>query len=439
MKPNAKTELAAYYSEVSERLQSPPNHQKVAYIVVSHVLPDAPVLIEAIAKIGRVAAVIPKTSHRDAATFQELKEKFNVPFPESYAPNDKPKDQLRDPARAVEFLKQYAKPSEKLIILDHGGYFANAYDAIHKDPILKDAVIGITEATENGHQKYQRAMTVKLDGIPSKWTVSGEKGGMIPVYSRARSKLKAAEDHNVGIAILHSTENILRNVDNVRVEDCKHIGVFGFGKIGRSIANKLQREGLAVTICEKDPAIAAQAVAMGFKVADKATLLRESDLLFCATGNKIIRGNDWNELKNGVYIVSATSADDEFDKSPLASAVRKEEDNGNNVAYTFENGKTVNLLKDGESVNFVDKSVLGPSVLLPEAETLVTADYLRSCMPMNTKPRLVGGKPTMQPAQLPVEYKNAIAAIWMKHFGGLDMTKDIELPRPPDQSCRRSK
>jgi adenosylhomocysteinase len=435
MNPLNTQKLKDYYAEVSTGLCPPHVHEKVAYIVVTHVLPDAPEFVEAVSKLGRIAAVVPKTSHRDPRTFKALAHLYNVPFEETFAPDDKPKDRLRDPKRAIDFILEHTNIDEKIIILDHGGYFAPAYRAMLQDPRLRNRIgdpavsriLGITEATENGHQKYEKAIErMEDDRAP------GLQGGLdyiarplIPIYSRARSELKAAEDHNVGAAIVHSTEGILRNLDGARIEECETIGVFGFGKIGRAVAQKLQREGRQVIVCEKDPKIAALAHSMGFRVATKEWLLANADLLFCATGSRVLRGDDWQKLKDGVYIASATSADDEFDKEALIADCATPVREADNTAYALHNGKTVNLLMDGDAVNFVDKSVLGPSVFLPEGETLATANFLRNARLPET--RISADNPPIgfSIKQLPSNMKDWVASYWLKHFAKLDKTREL--------------
>lgn len=158
--------------------------------------------------------------------------------------------------------------------------------------------------------------------------------------------------------------------------------------------------------------------------------MAESDLIFCATGNRSLRNDDWAKLKDGVYIASATSDDDEFDMQWLqnpANCSKNEEGipadgaQANNVAYQTNGGKIINLLMNGKAVNFVDKSVLGPSVFLPEAETLGIACHL---LAGGTPERYTASrKPRIQ--QLPLPYKEHIAALWMRDFVGLDMIANL--------------
>jgi adenosylhomocysteinase len=114
--------------------------------------------------------------------------------------------------------------TDKFIILDIGGYFADSFADIDKQ--FNGNLIGVIEDTENGHQKYVESLQLLNDEEKTK-----------PVYSVARSPLKEPEDYLVGQSIVYSVERILR--DNNSLLTNKRVFVIGYGKIGKSVASSL--------------------------------------------------------------------------------------------------------------------------------------------------------------------------------------------------------
>lgn len=185
----------------------------IVFIIINHVVPTLPPFLRAIERIGKIAVVIPKQSHRDEAVFAEIQKNYTM------ADSHVTREWLAQENHAVEFIGSYVKADENFLIIDIGGYFASPLPKISRE--LKEKFIGIVEDTENGHQKYEKIL--REVGSP-----------LCPLASVARCALKETEDYNVGKSIVEGAGIILRTDSHTMLERMKTIGVIGFGKIGSS-------------------------------------------------------------------------------------------------------------------------------------------------------------------------------------------------------------
>lgn len=161
--------------------------------------------------------------------------------------------------------------------------------------------LGVIEDTENGVQKYESA-----GALP------------VPVISVARSPLKNPEDHLVGQSIVFSTEALLRQRGDIFPG--RKAAVLGYGKLGRSIAQELRSKGVRTIGRDHDPVRLAEAFSHGYEVLqDRSRALAGADLVLCATGNVSLSGENYAQLRNGAYLATVTSSDDELDLRSLRS------------------------------------------------------------------------------------------------------------------------
>ena len=245
------------------------SRQDVNIIVVNHIVPTLPFFLKGLEYLAKVVAVIPKGSTIDSNVMNVLKDLYNI--------KNITREQLKEGENIIELIDPYVKNGSKCVIVDVGGYFASCIDKLKSKEYIRDGILGIVEDTENGHQKYER---VQLD---SPW----------PITSVARCELKKAEDFNVGKSIFRATDTILREDAHTVIERMQ-VGVIGFGKIGQSIAFHLQRNYVStVRIFDSNPVAQMHAASLAFDVAEREQLLRKSDLIFCATGNKALINNDF--------------------------------------------------------------------------------------------------------------------------------------------------
>ena len=350
----------------------------VTFLLVDHCLQTVESHVDSVAKLGKIAGVILKSSTR-------------VPEAEEFAKKhckilDVTKEQLKDPQVAIDLILKITGPDEKLIILDHGGYFSPALHGMMAHPEVKRRLIGIAEVTENGHHKLGEAL----------------KKTEIPNLSIARSQIKELEDAQTGVAICDATNTILSSA-HATLSSLENVCVLGYGKIGRSIANNCRARHLQVTVIEMNPLRAQRAMIEGHQVVmagnaeEKARAFQKAQVIFSATGSKALSGKDIVNLRkvspstegkeNSVlYIASCTSPDDEFSDdffTELAAlSVNKAADREkcerekHFSPYEIFDGRKIYVLNEGKSVNFTIGGTPGFEICQVWAGVLCTATKL---------------------------------------------------------------
>jgi adenosylhomocysteinase len=390
---NDDLKVTEFFNKVLTSFKINESLQNIAFITVNHVVPTLPYFLEALAKVGRIAAVIPKSSYRDGDISDEINKK--------YAVRNLAKEELSQPGKALQFVKENIKENEKFIIIDIGGYWSPCFADLYADQWVKDRLLGIVEDTENGHQKYLKAIPL----TPSR------------IISVARSFLKETEDYNVGKSIVEAADTILRRGSHQIMERLV-AGVIGFGKIGASIAIHLRQKGIKeILVCDINPSLTMFASSRGFKTTTKKQLMDNADIVFSATGNKALNKDDFCNLKENVYIASVTSASDELDMPSLEAVKITESENRHINTFKINNGKTINLLYRGNAVNFVDGAVNGPFIYSVQAELIVSS--------------LILIRQSIQPSDCLFELSaidmKQIATIWNQVFDGI-LSEGIALP-----------
>ncbi len=345
--------------------------KKPNILLVSHIIPDKLPFLDFLKKNANLINIIPKPKTIDDKVYQYIRKKFNIKYIHC----------LRNEIASSKTIIDILKSKKDLIILDVGGYFSTIAG---KEDLTKN-ILGIIEDTENGFQRY-------IKTYPK-----------IPVIEVARSPLKYPEDLLVGESIVFSTEDVLRKMGEIFTN--KTVGIIGFGKIGKNIARILSGRNIRVLVFDKDPIKRIWASAYGYESVDKLTLLRISDIIFCATGNKSLTVKDLNYIKNNLKIASVTSSDDEFDLKGL-SDLTKLSFNKEWSIYKTKGGKMFYLLNHGNSINFLHNAVVGKFISLVQAEILVATDYLvKNCQRFNR-----------QILSLPERIRVEIGKLWIEHF-----------------------
>jgi len=369
----ARSRATSFFSAVAKRYEG----GGAASVVVTHVLGDRPLFVNALSRVAEVTAVLPKPKSVDSAAIAELRDLYRV------ATLDRRK--CADATWLAEFLDSCA-PGRRLVLVDIGGYFASALAEAEKR--FSGELIGVVEDTENGVQKYER-----IGELPC------------PVIQVARSPLKNSEDFLVGQSIVFSTEAILREQGDILQgrEAC----VIGYGKVGRSVAQLLQLRSVRTTVFDINPLPLTEAMAHGFRVAhSKEDALRGAGLVMCATGRLSLRRDDFAKLAPGAYVASVTSSDDELDLADVRSTYRRRYvteyiDRFQSDSHHFY------LLNNGNAVNFIHGAAVGPFILLVQAEILAGVSMIStSDLPNN----IISVDETQ---------RRAIADLWLDHFAGV--------------------
>jgi adenosylhomocysteinase len=338
-----RARLDSYFSRINSHFTP---EEQPASLLITHMLPERPSFIRAVGDASRLRAVLPKPKSIDPAAQREV---------EKFAPcATLSRDLFNDPDAALEFVEARAT-GENVVLLDVGGYFAPALGTLCDR--FSGRILGVIEDTENGHRRY-----AEQNKLPC------------PVVSVARSPLKDPEDFLVGQSVVFSTEALMRARGDIL--HGRPALVIGFGKLGSSIARLLHAKGVQVTVYDIDPVRQAQALSQGFNVArDRDAALHDAGLVLCATGCVSLRADDFSALRNGAYLATVTSSEDELDLDSLP-AVYTRTPTGDHATRYQTTGHYFYLLNGGNAVNFLHGASVGPFIFLVQAEILASIRML---------------------------------------------------------------
>ncbi|MFG0835032.1 adenosylhomocysteinase [Aeromonas bivalvium] len=346
-------------------------------LLVTHLLPDRPHFIQALAQVGRIGAILPKPKSAHGETLAWACQHFPV--------LELNRQWSNCPQQVVARIAPLVAAHERLVILDIGGYFARTQAQLAE--CFGPRFLGVVEMTENGHQRYA------LEPL------------MAPVLSVARSPLKQAEDIQIGLSVVYSAESLARTLN--RTFNVCQAALFGYGKVGRSIARELRCRNLHLELVETDELRQVEALSHGFKLVDKAQALARAELVVCSTGNGSLNLEDLAALRPGAMLASVTSADDEFAFSLAELPWPSEEVCPHVLALTRPDGSIIFLLNRGEAVNFVHGAVIGEYVYL------VLAEIIEGMRLLAEFPMVPGLR------ELPPDLMRTIARHWLADFHGV--------------------
>lgn len=362
----------------------PPDPPTVRAVVVTHLLPDRPFFLEALSQVADIACVLPKPKSIDRMVLLQVRDRYPVEVAERAL--------FEDQGGTQAFVDRYLTKELPFVGIDIGGYFAPAVK------VLKDTarLIGIVEDTENGQQKYEQRFGSSFS---------------CPVFSVARSPLKNAEDYLVGHSVAFSTEALLRSRGDVL--QGRSACVLGYGKVGRSIAQRLRAQGLQIAIHDTNPVPLTEAHAHGFAVhSELAPALEGAGIVMCATGNLALRYEDFKHVERGAYIASVTSSDDELELGRLKTHYERNRVSRDIVRYrrrdqSRRTGHYFFVLNNGDAVNFIHGAVVGPAIYLVQAEIVMAAA------------RLAQDPDAASSAiqEISSSDRGEIARTWLRHFG----------------------
>ncbi len=309
-------------------------------VIITHILPDRPELLEAIASIAPIALIVAIPYSIEHTALSSLQEKYTIVTPTL--------DELLNPHFLSDMNIKNIDPSISIIILEIGGYFASALELLKNR--TNNNLIGIIEDTETGHRQYE-----KMTQLPC------------PVISVARSSLKETEDALVGNSCLFSAESLLRQAGFLM--EGKRALVLGFGKVGRGIAHALLRRHCPVSVYDKASIRRVLALSENFHVPEKKDALSQAEIIFGATGNFSLKAEDYPLLKKGAVLISCSSKTIEFDLDFLKKHYDRVEVFTNFDMYQ-NNEHFFYLLGKGKPINFLDGAVIGPVLALVQGEII---------------------------------------------------------------------
>lgn len=332
-----RARLDSYFTRLTAQFSTP---ERPSAFLITHLLPERPAFVRAVAKQTDLRAVLPKPKSIHAPAKREVEQVAQC--------DPLSRDLFENAEAALDYIEARAAGTP-LVLLDVGGYFAPALEALCDR--FSGRILGVVEDTENGHKRY-----AERDKLPC------------PVVSVARSPLKDPEDFLVGQSVVFSTEALMRGRGDIM--HGRPALVIGFGKLGSSIARLLHAKGVQVTVYDIDPVRRTQALSQGFTVArDREAALTGAGLVLCATGAVSLRGDDFPHLRNGAYVATVTSSEDELDLGSLPDVYTRTPD-GDHVTRYQTTGHYFYLLNGGNAVNFLHGASVGPFIYLVQAEIL---------------------------------------------------------------------
>lgn len=368
-----RARIADYFACVSQSL---PNGRRACAIAITHLLPERPAFLHALAGVADLRAVLPKPKSIDETARAEASRHWRC-------------DEL-DRARfataddVLDYLETTV-PGQQVVLLDIGGYFAPALPQVCDR--FSGHILGVVEDTENGHRRYL------AHGKPP-----------CPVYSVARSPLKIPEDFLVGQSIVFSAEALIRSRGDILYG--RGATVIGFGKLGSSVAGMLHARNVRVTVYDTDPIKLTHAMAQGFHTAPSLRqALCGAGIIIGATGNLALKRADFARVPNGSYIASVTSSDDEMELEEIKNAYAREQLSASITRYS-RTGHYFYVLNGGNAVNFLHGASVGAFIFLVQAELLAAVSLLAN------------REHETAHHELPSDIRESIAATWLDHFTG---------------------
>ncbi|MGI5230038.1 NAD-binding protein [Actinoallomurus sp. CA-142502] len=364
--------LDAYFGRIAARFAP---QERPASFLITHLLPERPAFVRGVARVTDLRVVLPKPKSVQAGARRQVEA-------DGHPCDGLTREMFADSNRAVRYVETRAA-GRTTVLLDVGGYFAPALSALSDR--FSGHVLGVVEDTENGHRRY-----AELNKLPC------------PVVSVARSPLKAPEDFLVGQSVVFSTEALMRGRGDIL--HGRTALVIGFGRLGSSIAHLLHAKGVRVIIFDIDPVRRTQALSRSFTVVrDRAGGLEHAGLVLCATGSLSLRGEDFPRLRNGAYVATVTSSEDELELDDLPEVYERVHVDKHVTRYLTA-GHYFYLLNGGNAVNFLHGASVGPFIFLVQAEILAASAML-------ARGELDPGIHEVSPSD-----RAAIATTWLDHF-----------------------
>jgi len=185
------------------------------------------------------------------------------------------------------------------MILDDGGDLTNM--VLDKYPELTKNIKGLSEETTTGVLRLYDRMN---DGTLS-----------IPAINVNDSVTKSKFDNKYGCK--ESAVDAVRRATDIMMAG-KRVVVCGYGDVGKGTAASFKSAGSIVTITEIDPICALQAAMDGYEVKKLETVIRNSDIIITATGNRdIVKDIHFKSMKDKAIVCNIGHFDNEIDMSWL--------------------------------------------------------------------------------------------------------------------------
>jgi S-adenosylhomocysteine hydrolase len=227
---------------------------------------------------------------------------------------------------------------KSILIIEDGGFIV---PEIHKNfSNLLPLVIGAVEQTTRGIMNAEEISDIQ-----------------IPIISVATSKLKSEfEPDYIGKAVV---DNIQKMLTDISLKG-KKVAIFGYGTIGKSIAEWFQKNHTIVTIYEPDLQKSLSARQKGFIVAENIKeASKDKFLIIGSSGRTSIDSDVISYIDHKTYIASASSERYEIDFSELekikSNSKEYKNSKGDIIGTEYNvrpNDRVIILLANGYPINF---------------------------------------------------------------------------------------
>ena len=221
------------------------------------------------------------------------------------------------------------------MILDDGGDLTNM--VLDQYPELVPGIKGLSEETTTGvHRLYDRMKAGKLP---------------LPAINVNDSVTKSKFDNKYGCK--ESAVDAVRRATDIMLAG-KRVVVCGYGDVGKGTAASFRGAGSIVTVTEIDPICALQASMDGYEVKKLNTVIKNTDIVITATGNKdIVTEEHFKVMKDKTIVCNIGHFDNEIDMDWLNSNYGNTKSNIKPQVdiYTLEDNSQVIVLAEGRLVN----------------------------------------------------------------------------------------
>jgi S-adenosylhomocysteine hydrolase len=225
-----------------------------------------------------------------------------------YQPEERENDSLMD-ERIIQVLELISAgieagglgPRQRVLLVDDGG---RAVRLLHSDrySAIRDRFVCVEQT---------RAGIRTLAGIDLE----------VPVVNVAESWVKLQhESPLIAESVVKELSKKLAELRDQGVDVPRKAAIIGFGAIGKAVATELNRTGMAVGVYDESRERRSEALAMGFPTfGNLRNCIGERRVVVGCTGLPVLGQEDYPCISDGSVLISASSADVEFQSWNLRS------------------------------------------------------------------------------------------------------------------------
>lgn len=136
----------------------------------------------------------------------------------------------------------------------------------------------------------------------------------VPVVNVAQSQAKLVhESPMIAESVIHELQASLRSLYSMGMQKVSQVSILGYGSIGAAVAHAFADRGIRVQVYDADATRLRRAAREGMVITTcKRALLRSGGLVVGCTGRRSVGPEDYDDIAHNAVVVSASSADLEF-------------------------------------------------------------------------------------------------------------------------------